>query len=60
MGSFDPPTSDQTFPDWPHVRWRKTMMNDAKEVELFYRSIDNDPALMRKILVDNPARLHGF
>jgi len=46
--------------DWPHVRWQKTMMNDADEVELFYRYIDNDPGLMRKILVDNPAHLHGF
>ena len=46
--------------DWPHVRWRKPMMNDAEEVELFYRYIDSDPALMQKILVDNPARLHGF
>ena len=47
--------------DWPHVRWRKKrMMNDAEEVELFYRYIDNDPSLMKAILVDNPARLHGF
>ena len=47
--------------DWPHVQWRKQrMMNDAEEVELFYRYIDNDAALLQKILVDNPARLHGF
>lgn len=47
--------------DWPHVRWRKKrMMNDAEEVELFYRYVDHDPALIKKVLVDNPARLHGF
>jgi 2-pyrone-4,6-dicarboxylate lactonase len=47
--------------DWPHVRWRKArMMNDAEEVELLYRYVDHDRALIQKILVDNPARLHGF
>jgi len=47
--------------DWPHVQWRKRrMMNDAEAVELLYRYVDNDPALLQKILVDNPARLHGF
>jgi predicted TIM-barrel fold metal-dependent hydrolase len=47
--------------DWPHVQWRKQrMMNDAEEVELLYRYVDNDRALLQKILVDNPARLHGF
>jgi predicted TIM-barrel fold metal-dependent hydrolase len=47
--------------DWPHTGWRKTpMVNDAESVELLYRYVDYDPALVRKILVDNPARLHGF
>ncbi len=47
--------------DWPHVRWtKKRMMNDAEAVELLYRYVDNDSALLRKILVANPARLHGF
>ncbi len=47
--------------DWPHVRWRKKrMMNDAEEVELLYRYVDNDQGLLQRILVDNPARLHGF
>lgn len=46
--------------DWPHVAWRKPMMNDAEPLELFYRYIDNDAALMRQILVDTPAMLHGF
>src|SRR5262249_42597947 len=47
--------------DWPHTGWRKArMMNDAEVVELLYRYVDNDPDLVRKILVSNPARLHGF
>ena len=46
--------------DWPHPMWSKRMMNDAEEVELLYRYADNDAALIRSILVDNPARLHGF
>jgi hypothetical protein len=32
----------------------------AEEVELLYRYVDGDTELLRKILVDNPARLHGF
>jgi 2-pyrone-4,6-dicarboxylate lactonase len=46
--------------DWPHPQWTKRMMNDAEEVELLYRYVDGDAALLQKILVDNPARLHGF
>jgi len=46
--------------DWPHPQWTKRMMNDAEEVELLYRYVDGDATLLRKILVDNPARLHGF
>ena len=47
--------------DWPHVRWRKKrMMNDAETVELLYRYADQDTELIRKVLVDNPARLYGF
>jgi predicted TIM-barrel fold metal-dependent hydrolase len=47
--------------DWPHVNWRKRrMMNDAETVELLYRYVDNDPTLVQKVLVDNPACLHGF
>jgi len=47
--------------DWPHTGWRKRrMMNDAELVELLYRYVDHDDALIRKILVDNPARLHHF
>jgi hypothetical protein len=36
------------------------MMNDAETVELLYRYADHDGELLRKILVENPARLHGF
>ena len=46
--------------DWPHPQWKKRMMNDAEEVELLYRYVDGDKTLLRKMLVDNPARLHGF
>lgn len=46
--------------DWPHPMWTKRMMNDAEEVELLYRYVDNDQALLQKILVDNPVRLHRF
>ncbi len=47
--------------DWPHTGWRKErMLNDAEAVELLYRYVDNDPALLKKILADNPAKLHGF
>jgi predicted TIM-barrel fold metal-dependent hydrolase len=47
--------------DWPHVNWKKKRMpNDAETVELLYRYVDNDQGLLKRILVDNPARLHGF
>ena len=36
------------------------MMNDAEEVELLYRYVNGDTELLCKMLVDNPARLHGF
>ena len=46
--------------DWPHPQWKKRMMNDAEEVELLYGYVDGDTGLLRKILVENPAKLHGF
>ena len=47
--------------DWPHVRWRKPRMpNDGELVELLYRYLHYDTALIEKVLVHNPARLHGF
>ncbi len=44
--------------DWPHpnVKW---MPDDAGLLELF-PLMASDPALQRRILVDNPARLYGF
>jgi 2-pyrone-4,6-dicarboxylate lactonase len=47
--------------DWPHVRWRKKRMpNDGELVELLYRYVDHDRDLIERVLVTNPARLHGF
>jgi predicted TIM-barrel fold metal-dependent hydrolase len=47
--------------DWPHVVWRKRRMpNDGELVELLYRYVDHDKTLINRILVENPARLHGF
>ena len=40
--------------------FKKPMINDADALELLYRYVDNDPDLIRKILVDNPAKLNGF
>jgi predicted TIM-barrel fold metal-dependent hydrolase len=45
--------------DWPHVRFRRKMPNDADLLEMLYRYVP-DAAMRRKILVDNPARLYGF
>lgn len=45
---------------WEIALWTKRMMNDAEEVELLYRYVDGDMPLLRRILVNNPARLHGF
>jgi len=44
--------------DWPHpnVKW---MPDDAALVDLF-PLMAPEPALQKKILVDNPARLYGF
>ena len=47
--------------DWPHVNWKKSrMMNDAEAVELLYKYVDNDAAMIRKVLVENPAKLYDF
>ena len=45
--------------DWPHVRYRPKMPNDADLLELLYRAVP-DPAQRHRILVDNPARLFDF
>jgi 2-pyrone-4,6-dicarboxylate lactonase len=44
--------------DWPHPNV-KLMPNDGDLVDLFARMAP-EPALQKKILVDNPARLYGF
>ena len=44
--------------DWPHPNV-KHMPNDGDLVDLIPRMAP-DPALQRRILVDNPARLYGF
>jgi len=45
--------------DWPHPNVGKHMPNDGDLVDLF-PLMAPDPALQKKILVDNPARLYGF
>ena len=45
--------------DWPHPNIRKHMPNDGDLVDLIPRFMP-DPALRRKVLVDNPHRLYGF
>jgi predicted TIM-barrel fold metal-dependent hydrolase len=45
--------------DWPHVRYRKPMVNDGDLVELLYSFVP-EPELRKKVLADNPARLMGF
>jgi 2-pyrone-4,6-dicarboxylate lactonase len=46
--------------DWPHLGYRRTMPNDAALVDDLLDRFAPDPALRRKILADNPARLYGF
>jgi predicted TIM-barrel fold metal-dependent hydrolase len=45
--------------DWPHPNVGPHMPNDGDLVDLI-PLIAPDPAVQRKILVDNPARLYGF
>ena len=45
--------------DWPHPNVGKHMPNDGDLADLI-PLMAPDPALQRKILVDNPARLYGF
>lgn len=45
--------------DWPHPNVGGHMPNDGDLVDLFARMAP-DPALQKKILVENPARLYGF
>ncbi len=45
--------------DWPHVQYRKPMPNDAELLEFLF-SIIPDVELRRKVMVENPSRLHNF
>ena len=45
--------------DWPHPNVGKHMPNDGDLVDLV-PLMAPEPALQKKILVDNPARLYGF
>jgi predicted TIM-barrel fold metal-dependent hydrolase len=45
--------------DWPHPNISKDMPNDGELVNLLFRICD-DPALLRKLLVENPERLYDF
>ena len=45
--------------DWPHPNITRFMPNDGDLVDLVEK-ITQDPALQRKLLVDNPIRLFGF
>ena len=45
--------------DWPHVMVEKPMPNDGDLCDLLGEWI-GDRAHLRKILVDNPAKLYGF
>jgi 2-pyrone-4,6-dicarboxylate lactonase len=45
--------------DWPHVMYTKPMPNDAELLEFLYL-VAPDAVVRRKVLADNPVRLHGF
>jgi 2-pyrone-4,6-dicarboxylate lactonase len=45
--------------DWPHPNVGKHMPNDGDLMDLF-ALMAPDPAVQKKVLVDNPARLYGF
>ena len=45
--------------DWPHPNVGAHMPNDGDLLDLFARMAP-DPAIQRRILVENPARLYGF
>lgn len=45
--------------DWPHVMYHRRMPDDAELLEFLFRAAPG-AELRRKILAENPARLHGF
>lgn len=46
--------------DWPHVMQEPGSVDDAALIGLLRRYLGHDEAALRKVLVDNPARLFGF
>lgn len=46
--------------DWPHPTFYGTMPNDGYLFDQIGIWTDNDAAMIRQILVDNPAGLYGF
>jgi len=46
--------------DWPHVMQPVGSIDDGALVGLLRRYLDQDEAALKKVLVDNPARLFGF
>ena len=46
--------------DWPHVMQEPGSVNDSALVGLLRLYLGHDEAALRKVLVDNPARLFGF
>jgi predicted TIM-barrel fold metal-dependent hydrolase len=45
--------------DWPHPNITQDMPNDGELVDLLFHFSD-DPAQIKAMLVDNPARLYDF
>jgi predicted TIM-barrel fold metal-dependent hydrolase len=45
--------------DWPHTELQGGVPHDADLVDLLASWLD-DPALLRRVCVDNPAELYGF
>ena len=45
--------------DWPHTTITKIMPNDGDLVDLLADWFP-DPVVMKKVMVENPARVYGF
>lgn len=46
--------------DWPHVQLPTAMPNDGDLVDALLDWVDEDEALLRRVLVENPAELYQF
>ncbi len=44
--------------DWPHPNIARDMPNDGDLLDLLNDALDGDPAMLRRVLVDNPNRLY--